>query len=94
MANYPLPTDTILTVEAGQEMHPGDVMAKIPQEVTKSKDITGGLPRVSELFEARRPKSSAIISEIEGIVSPRRRARRTSAWFRCATRRRTWCASI
>ena len=44
-------------------------MAKIPQEVTKSKDITGGLPRVSELFEARRPKSSAVISEIEGIVS-------------------------
>jgi DNA-directed RNA polymerase subunit beta' len=56
-------------VEAGQEVAPGDVMAKIPQEVTKSKDITGGLPRVSELFEARRPKSSAVISEIEGIVS-------------------------
>jgi DNA-directed RNA polymerase subunit beta' len=69
VANYPLPTDTILTVEAGQEVAPGDVMAKIPQEVTKSKDITGGLPRVSELFEARRPKSSAVISEIEGIVS-------------------------
>ena len=69
VANYPLPTDTILTVEAGQEVVPGDVMAKIPQEVTKSKDITGGLPRVSELFEARRPKSSAVISEIEGIVS-------------------------
>ncbi|MFA6003661.1 MAG: DNA-directed RNA polymerase subunit beta' [Elusimicrobiota bacterium] len=69
IANYPLPTDTILTVEAGQDVHPGDILAKIPQEVTKSKDITGGLPRVSELFEARRPKSSAIISEIEGIVS-------------------------
>ncbi|MCX5796948.1 MAG: DNA-directed RNA polymerase subunit beta' [Elusimicrobia bacterium] len=69
VTNYPLPTDTILTVEAGQEVRPGDVMAKIPQEVTKSKDITGGLPRVSELFEARRPKSSAVISEIEGIVS-------------------------
>ncbi|MDD5657530.1 MAG: DNA-directed RNA polymerase subunit beta', partial [Elusimicrobia bacterium] len=69
VANYPLPTDTILTVEAGQEVHPGDILAKIPQEVTKSKDITGGLPRVSELFEARRPKASAIISEIEGIVS-------------------------
>ena len=69
VANYPLPTDTILTVEAGQAVHPGDVLAKIPQEVTKSKDITGGLPRVSELFEARRPKNSAIISEIEGVVS-------------------------
>jgi DNA-directed RNA polymerase subunit beta' len=69
VANYPLPTDTILTVESGQDVHPGDILAKIPQEVTKSKDITGGLPRVSELFEARRPKASAIISEIEGIVS-------------------------
>ncbi|HAM35660.1 MAG TPA: DNA-directed RNA polymerase subunit beta' [Elusimicrobia bacterium] len=69
VANYPLPTDTILTVESGQEVHPGDILAKIPQEVTKSKDITGGLPRVSELFEARRPKASAIISEIEGVVS-------------------------
>jgi len=68
-AVYPLPTDTILMVEAGQKVHPGDILAKIPQEVTKSKDITGGLPRVSELFEARKPKSSAIISEIEGIVS-------------------------
>ena len=65
----PLPTDTILMVEAGQTVHPGDILAKIPQEVTKSKDITGGLPRVSELFEARKPKASAIISEIEGIVS-------------------------
>jgi DNA-directed RNA polymerase subunit beta' len=69
VANYPLPTDTILLVEAGQDIKPGDVLAKIPQEVTKSKDITGGLPRVSELFEARRPKASAIISEIEGVVS-------------------------
>jgi DNA-directed RNA polymerase subunit beta' len=69
VANYPLPTDTILMVEAGQAVHPGDILAKIPQEVTKSKDITGGLPRVSELFEARKPKASAIISEIEGIVS-------------------------
>jgi DNA-directed RNA polymerase subunit beta' len=69
VANYPLPTDTILLVEAGQALKPGDVLAKIPQEVTKSKDITGGLPRVSELFEARLPKSSAIISEIEGVVA-------------------------
>ena len=69
VANYPLPTDTILLVENGQKVEPGDILAKIPQEVTKSKDITGGLPRVSELFEARRPKASAIISEIEGVVS-------------------------
>ncbi|MCX5787041.1 MAG: DNA-directed RNA polymerase subunit beta' [Elusimicrobia bacterium] len=69
VATYPLPIDTILTIEQGQEVEPGDVLAKIPQEVSKTKDITGGLPRVSELFEARRPKSSAIISEIEGVVS-------------------------
>ena len=69
IATYPLPTDTILMVESGQDLKPGDVLAKIPQEITKSKDITGGLPRVSELFEARRPKISGIISEIEGVVS-------------------------
>ena len=69
VAAFPLPTDTILIVSEGQAVHVGDIMAKIPQEITKSKDITGGLPRVSELFEARRPKSSAIISEIEGVVS-------------------------
>ena len=69
VASYPLPIDTILVVEQGQEVETGDVLAKIPQEVTKTKDITGGLPRVSELFEARKPKTAAIISEIEGIVS-------------------------
>ncbi|MHB2025606.1 MAG: DNA-directed RNA polymerase subunit beta' [Elusimicrobiota bacterium] len=69
VATYPLPTDTTLVVEAGQDVKGGDVLAKIPQEITKSKDITGGLPRVSELFEARRPKNPAIISEIEGSVS-------------------------
>jgi DNA-directed RNA polymerase subunit beta' len=66
---FPLPTDTILLAAEGQAVHVGDILAKIPQEVTKSKDITGGLPRVSELFEARRPKNSAVISEIEGVVS-------------------------
>jgi DNA-directed RNA polymerase subunit beta' len=69
VASFPLPTDAILLVDANQDVHVGDIMAKIPQEVTKSKDITGGLPRVSELFEARKPKNPAIISEIEGVVS-------------------------
>jgi DNA-directed RNA polymerase subunit beta' len=69
VAAFPLPTDTILIVAEDQAIHIGDILAKIPQEVTKSKDITGGLPRVSELFEARRPKNSAVISEIEGVVS-------------------------
>jgi DNA-directed RNA polymerase subunit beta' len=69
VASYPLPIDTIVLVENGQEVKPGDVLAKIPQEVTKTKDITGGLPRVSELFEARKPKTSAVVSEIAGLVS-------------------------
>ncbi|MBI2385529.1 MAG: DNA-directed RNA polymerase subunit beta' [Elusimicrobia bacterium] len=68
VAVFPLPTDTILLVAEEQAVHVGDIMAKIPQEITKSKDITGGLPRVSELFEARKPKNPAIISEIEGVV--------------------------
>ncbi len=68
VAVFPLPTDTILLVAEEQSVHVGDIMAKIPQEITKSKDITGGLPRVSELFEARKPKNPAIISEIEGVV--------------------------
>jgi DNA-directed RNA polymerase subunit beta' len=55
-------------VAEGDELHPGDVIAKIPRETTKTKDITGGLPRVVELFEARRPKDPAVISEIDGIV--------------------------
>ena len=47
---------------------PGDVLAKIPRETTKTKDITGGLPRVVELFEARKPRETAVISEIDGVV--------------------------
>jgi DNA-directed RNA polymerase subunit beta' len=61
--------DTFLVVEDGDEVYEGDELARIPQEVVKTKDITGGLPRVVELFEARRPKNAAIISEIEGVVS-------------------------
>ena len=56
-------------VTDGQEVHPGDVLAKIPRETTKTKDITGGLPRIVELFEARRPKDAAVITEIDGTVS-------------------------
>ena len=69
VASYPLPIDTIVLVDSGQEVKPGDILAKIPQEVTQTKDITGGLPRVSELFEARKPKNAAVVSEIEGVVS-------------------------
>jgi DNA-directed RNA polymerase subunit beta' len=65
---YLLPTGSHLVVQDGSMVHPGDVLVKIPRETTKTKDITGGLPRVVELFEARSPKEPAIISEIDGTV--------------------------
>ena len=65
---YLLPTGSHLVVNDGDEIYPGDTLAKIPRETTKTKDITGGLPRVQELFEARTPKDPAIISEIDGTV--------------------------
>ncbi|MEL7278113.1 MAG: DNA-directed RNA polymerase subunit beta' [Pseudomonadota bacterium] len=67
-ATYPMSVDAILSIEDGQEMKAGDVLARIPREGAKTKDITGGLPRVAELFEARRPKDHAIIAEIDGYV--------------------------
>jgi DNA-directed RNA polymerase subunit beta' len=67
-ANYYMSVDAILSVENGQEVKAGDIIARIPRESSKTRDITGGLPRVAELFEARRPKDAAIISEIEGQV--------------------------
>jgi DNA-directed RNA polymerase subunit beta' len=65
---YPMSVDAILSIEDGQEIQAGDVVARIPREGAKTKDITGGLPRVAELFEARRPKDHAIIAEIDGYV--------------------------
>ncbi|MBK5924957.1 DNA-directed RNA polymerase subunit beta' [Rhodovulum sulfidophilum] len=65
---YPMSVDAILSVEDQQEIRAGDVVARIPREGAKTKDITGGLPRVAELFEARRPKDHAIIAEIDGYV--------------------------
>jgi DNA-directed RNA polymerase subunit beta' len=65
---YLLPIGSHLMVTDGQEVYPGDTLAKIPRETTKTKDITGGLPRVVELFEARRPKDPAIITEIDGVI--------------------------
>ncbi|MDH5488368.1 MAG: DNA-directed RNA polymerase subunit beta' [Rhodospirillaceae bacterium] len=67
-ARYFLPVDAVLSVENGQQVYVGDVLARIPRESAKTRDITGGLPRVAELFEARIPKDHAIISEIEGRV--------------------------
>ncbi|WP_294623758.1 DNA-directed RNA polymerase subunit beta' [uncultured Roseovarius sp.] len=65
---YPMSVDAILSIEDGQDIQAGDVVARIPREGAKTKDITGGLPRVAELFEARRPKDHAIIAEIDGYV--------------------------
>jgi DNA-directed RNA polymerase subunit beta' len=67
-ARYLLSVDAILSVENGAEVHAGDVLARIPTEGAKTRDITGGLPRVAELFEARRPKDHAIIAEATGRV--------------------------
>jgi len=68
-ARYHLPVGAIIMVNEGEEVGPGTILAKIPRETTKTKDITGGLPRVAELFEVRKPKETAIISEIDGVVS-------------------------
>jgi DNA-directed RNA polymerase subunit beta' len=65
---YLMPSRAHLTVSDGDEVQPGDVLAKIPRETTKTKDITGGLPRVVELFETRKPHDPAVISEIDGLV--------------------------
>jgi len=67
-ARYFLPVDAVLSVQDGQQVHAGDTLARIPRESAKTRDITGGLPRVAELFEARKPKDHAIISEIAGRV--------------------------
>jgi len=66
--SYTMSVDAILSIEDGQEIKAGDVVARIPREGARTKDITGGLPRVAELFEARRPKDHAIIVESDGYV--------------------------
>ena len=68
VAFYPIPTGAHIVVKDGQEITSGTLLAKTPRKVAKTRDITGGLPRVAELFEARKPKNPAIISEIDGTV--------------------------
>jgi DNA-directed RNA polymerase subunit beta' len=68
-AKYNLPLGAHMFIKEGEEVFAGDVLVKIPRETTKTKDITGGLPRVVELFEARRPKECAVVTEIDGEVS-------------------------
>ncbi len=69
VARYLLPVGANIVVSEGDKVKAGDIVAKIPRETTKTKDITGGLPRVAELFEARKPREFAVISEIDGTVS-------------------------
>ena len=68
LSSYILPTRSYLLVQDGEQVKGGTVLVKIPREIAKTRDITGGLPRVAELFEARRPKEPAIVSEIDGVV--------------------------
>ncbi len=68
-ARYLIPVGAQLLVQDGQEVHSGDMIAKLHRETSKTRDITGGLPRVAELFEARKPKEAAIVSEIDGYVT-------------------------
>src|SRR5207249_10954684 len=67
-ANYPVPSGAHIVVNEGDKIVAGSLLAKTPRRTTKTKDITGGLPRVAELFEARRPKDAAEISRIHGVV--------------------------
>jgi DNA-directed RNA polymerase subunit beta' len=69
LAHYPLPTGAILQVKDGDKVNAGDVLARIRRDISKTRDITGGLPRVAELFEARKPKDAASVTEIDGRVS-------------------------
>ena len=68
IGDYALPTGAHIMVHDGDDVEGGDLLVKIPREISKTKDITGGLPRVAELFEARKPKSQAIVTDIEGVV--------------------------
>ncbi|MCB0266096.1 MAG: DNA-directed RNA polymerase subunit beta', partial [Calditrichaeota bacterium] len=68
IANYILPVKAHILGNDGIEVKPGQILAKIPREIGKTRDITGGLPRVAELFEARKPKEQAVVSEIDGVI--------------------------
>ncbi|MDR0744411.1 MAG: DNA-directed RNA polymerase subunit beta' [Holosporales bacterium] len=67
-ARYFLSIDAVINVDNGSKVIPGDIIARVPKDVIKTRDITGGLPRISELFEARHPKNPAVISAIDGII--------------------------
>ncbi|MFQ5861776.1 MAG: DNA-directed RNA polymerase subunit beta' [Candidatus Brocadiales bacterium] len=79
LSAYPIPEKAYIEVEEGDSVVTGDLLAKTPREITRTEDITGGLPRVTEIFEARKPKDPAVISEIDGVVElgEKRRGKRT-----------------
>ena len=88
----------MLSVEDGQTVEAGDVLARVSREAAKTRDITGGLPRVAELFEARKPKENAIIAKVSGRVefgkdykAKRKIAHPSGRWRRC--RSSIWCRS-
>jgi DNA-directed RNA polymerase subunit beta' len=68
MGNFIVPTGAMIMVHDGSEILPGDILVRIPKDISKTRDITGGLPRVAELFEVRKPKEAAVVSEIDGLV--------------------------
>ncbi len=84
---YHMPSHAHLMVQDGEMVSAGDVLAKIPRETTKTKDITGGLPRVVELFEARKPRETAVISEIDGSSSTAASSRGSGRSSSCRTSR-------
>ncbi len=77
-SSYFLPLGSLLVVEQGQHVEPGDILVKLPRETSKTKDITGGLPRIAELFEARMPKDPCVLAEIDGelLIGPMQRGLR------------------
>lgn len=68
VASYSLPVNSVISIENGEEIATGDILARVPKEIARTKDITGGLPMIIDLFEARRPKDAAVITEISGMV--------------------------
>ncbi|MFH0988615.1 MAG: DNA-directed RNA polymerase subunit beta' [bacterium] len=97
VASYPMPTRAHLIVDDGEEIHAGAVLVKIPRDIGKTRDITGGLPRVTELFEARHPNDPAIITEIDGVVTigqPKRGAREVFVQSHDGKDRRTYLVPL
>lgn len=97
VVSYPIPTRAHLNVEDGEEIEAGTILVKIPRDIGKTRDITGGLPRVTELFEARHPSDPAIVSEIDGVVTvgqPKRGAREIFVQSHDGKERRTYLVPL